>query len=53
MKRTAYHRAYYAAHAERRRQQKRLSLVRLGGKAYRHLREMILEDVKRESSHGR
>ncbi|MGP1667572.1 MAG: hypothetical protein ACTS5I_17050 [Rhodanobacter sp.] len=47
MKRAAYHRAYYAANAERRRAQKLASIRRLGGKAYRYRRELIADDVRR------
>lgn len=42
-----YHRAYYAANAEKRREQKRASLARLG-LAHRYMRELIAEDIKNE-----
>lgn len=45
-KRRDYHRAYYAANAEKRRAQKLESIARLGGTVYRYQRELIAEDIR-------
>lgn len=44
-RRREYHRAYYAANAEKRRAQKLASLRRLG-LVHRYRRELIADDIK-------